>query len=128
MRTIYAKVLTWSLLTLVVCLAGFVGTSNMIARDGRRYTVRPEKIRMLDERESDAGAGSGVVREVAYLGPITRYLVELDGGETLVVVRQNLQTSAAEALAQRGRRVRLSWRPEDLSELDSTTQTEEQKA
>ena len=109
-------------------VAGFVGTSNVIERNGRRYTVRPEKIRLLDEGEQDAAAVPGVVREVAYLGAITRYQVELDGGETLVVVRQNLQTSAAEALAQRGRRVRLSWRNEDLSELDSTPQREEQMA
>jgi putative spermidine/putrescine transport system ATP-binding protein len=109
-------------------VAGFVGTSNVIARDGRRYTVRPEKIRLLDDGAPDAGAVSGVVREVAYLGAITRYLVELDRGETLVVVRQNLNTSAADALGQRGRRVRLSWRSEDLSELDTTPRTEEQKA
>ncbi len=32
MRTIYAKVLTWFLLTLVVCLAGFVGTSIYLWR------------------------------------------------------------------------------------------------
>src|SRR6478609_9059037 len=28
-------------------VAGFVGTSNVMERDGRRYTVRPEKIRVL---------------------------------------------------------------------------------
>ena len=32
MRTIYAKILTWFLLTLVVCLAGFVGTSVYLSR------------------------------------------------------------------------------------------------
>jgi putative spermidine/putrescine transport system ATP-binding protein len=106
-------------------VAGFVGTSNVIERDGRRCTVRPEKIRMLEEGAQDAGTVPGVVREVSYLGPTTRYLVELGGGETLVVVRQNLDTSAAEVLQQRGRRVRLSWRSEDLKELDSTPQSEE---
>ena len=106
-------------------VAGFVGTSNVIERDGRRCTVRPEKIRMLEEGAQDAGAVPGVVREVSYLGPTTRYLVELGGGETLVVVRQNLDTSAAEVLQQRGRRVRLSWRSEDLKELDSIPQSEE---
>jgi putative spermidine/putrescine transport system ATP-binding protein len=104
-------------------VAGFVGTSNVIERDGRSYTVRPEKIRMLGEGESDAGdagdvSAAGIVREVAYLGSVTRYSVELDGGATLVVVRQNLETSAAQALQQRGRRVRLAWRGRDASELD----------
>ena len=44
------------------------------------------------------------MREVAYLGSVTRYVVELDDGETLVVVGQNLDTSAAQALRERGPR------------------------
>jgi putative spermidine/putrescine transport system ATP-binding protein len=99
-------------------VAGFVGTSNLIERDGLRYTVRPEKIRLLGDHEADATDAAGIVREVSYLGPVTRYVVELDSGETLVVVRQNLDMSAAMALQQRGRRVRLAWRREDESELD----------
>ena len=108
-------------------VAGFVGTSNVIERDGRRYTVRPEKIRMLDDGEQDANAVGGVVREVAYLGAVTRYEVELDSGEKLVVVRQNLDTSAEQALREGGRRVRLVWRPEDQSALDAN-RPEETKA
>ena len=102
-------------------VAGFVGTSNIIERDGRRSTIRPEKIRLLlDGAVPPPGASSeeGLVREVVYLGSVTRYLVELDRGETLVVVRQNLETSAEEALAERGRRVRVAWRPQDASALD----------
>jgi putative spermidine/putrescine transport system ATP-binding protein len=99
-------------------VAGFVGTSNVIERNGRSYTVRPEKIRLLADGEGDGSAAAGIVRDVAYLGSVTRYLVDLDGGETLVVVRQNLDMSAAQALQQRGRRVRLAWRQEDASELD----------
>jgi putative spermidine/putrescine transport system ATP-binding protein len=105
-------------------VAGFVGTSNVIEREGRRYTVRPEKIRLLDDGEQHPDAVTGVVREVAYLGAITRYEVELDGGERLVVVRQNLDTSAEQALSERGRRVRLGWRPEDLSALQTTRREE----
>jgi putative spermidine/putrescine transport system ATP-binding protein len=99
-------------------VAGFVGTSNLIQRDGRTYTVRPEKIRLLGEAEADAADAAGIVREVAYLGSVTRYVVELESGETLVVVRQNLDMSASSAMQQRGRRVRLAWRNEDESELD----------
>jgi putative spermidine/putrescine transport system ATP-binding protein len=106
-------------------VAGFVGTSNIVIRDGRRYTVRPEKIRLLAEHEGDSTAAAGIVRDVAYLGSVTRYVVELDGGQMLVVLRQNLDTSAAMALAQRDRRVRLAWRSEDASELD--TKQEEAK-
>src|SRR5262249_42630319 len=33
-------------------VAGFVGVSNVLERDGRRFTVRPEKIRILAGGES----------------------------------------------------------------------------
>src|SRR5207302_3214009 len=46
-------------------VAGFVGTSNLIERGGRNFTVRPEKLRMLDH--SEHATAEGVVREVAYL-------------------------------------------------------------
>jgi hypothetical protein len=40
---------------------------------------------------------------------VTRYIVELDGGGTLVVLQQNLATSSMEALQVRGKAVRLVW-------------------
>ena len=49
---------------------------------------------------------------------VTRYHVELDRGGTLMVIRQNLETSSADALEARGRRVRLEWRPEHMFEID----------
>jgi hypothetical protein len=48
--------------------------------------------------------------------------VELNRGETLVVVRQNLETSAEEVMAERGRQVRLAWRSQDAAALGSTQQ------
>ena len=39
-----------------------------------------------------------MVREVVYVGMVTRYLVDLDSGGELVVVRQNLETSSQQAL------------------------------
>ena len=100
-------------------VAGFVGVSNVLERGGRRITIRPEKIRMADD---GAGEGeSGVVREVVYVGMVTRYVVDLDTGGELVVVRQNLETSSQEALAEQGKRVRLSWRPEHTYEIKEGT-------
>jgi putative spermidine/putrescine transport system ATP-binding protein len=49
------------------------------------------------------------VREVVYLGAITRYIVQLDSGSELVVMQQNLTTSSMEALQVRGNSVRLVW-------------------
>jgi putative spermidine/putrescine transport system ATP-binding protein len=94
-------------------VAGFVGVSNLLERGGRRFTVRPEKVRMIEDGD-DAGlhAEEGRIRDVAYAGMVTRYLVDLDAGGELQVVRQNLETTSAEALEQRGRRVRIGWREE----------------
>jgi len=89
-------------------VAGFVGVSNVLERDGRKFTIRPEKIHM-----SESGGGEpGMVRDVVYVGMVTRYIVDLDRGGELVVVQQNLETSSQQALEAQGRRVRLSWRPE----------------
>jgi putative spermidine/putrescine transport system ATP-binding protein len=94
-------------------VAGFVGVSNIVEREGKRITIRPEKIRM-----SEGGDGEpGTIREVVYVGMVTRYVVDLDAGGELVVVRQNLETSSQEALAEQGKRVRLSWRPEHTYEI-----------
>jgi putative spermidine/putrescine transport system ATP-binding protein len=94
-------------------VAGFVGVSNVIERNGRRITIRPEKISM-----SEDGAGEpGVVREVVYVGMVTRYVVDLDSGGQLVVVRQNLETSSEDVAEARGKQVRLAWRPEHTYEL-----------
>jgi putative spermidine/putrescine transport system ATP-binding protein len=105
-------------------VAGFVGSSNTVVRGGRTYMVRPEKIRMLEDGEEDAAAIRGVVREVVYLGSVTRYVVETDHGETLMVLRQNLDTSAEQAQAERGRSVRVSWRSEHASVLDTGQEKE----
>jgi putative spermidine/putrescine transport system ATP-binding protein len=98
-------------------VAGFVGTSNILVRDGRRVTVRPERIRMLDE----ADGAPGTVAEVVYLGAVTRYVVDLDEGGTLVALRQNADTTAAEVLAARGRRVGLAWDPQHAMTLEEET-------
>jgi putative spermidine/putrescine transport system ATP-binding protein len=109
-------------------VAGFVGVSNVLERDGRRFTVRPEKIRLLGENEEPA-AGSvserGRVSEVVYVGMVTRYVVELEDGGVLSVVRQNLETTSADVVEARGRPVRLEWRPEHTYEIDPGGETEE---
>ena len=92
-------------------VAGFIGISNVLQRDGVRFVVRPEKIRMLAEGES-APAGMSVepgqVEEVIYVGMSTRYMVRLDRGERLVAVRQNMD-ALGDAHKFEGRPVRLAW-------------------
>ena len=114
-------------------VAGFVGTSNLLTGDVARevlgrpgtYTIRPEKIRLADAEATagpDETAAAGRIRGVVYLGPDTRYIVELDAGARLVVTEQNLETSSTEALAQEGKAVRLVWkRQHELPVADGGT-------
>jgi putative spermidine/putrescine transport system ATP-binding protein len=87
-------------------VAGFVGTSNILERDGRRISVRPERIAL------DGSGDPGTIADVVFVGAFTRYLVDTDGGEQLTVVRQNDGSSLA-----RGARVHVGWRDEDTFEL-----------
>jgi putative spermidine/putrescine transport system ATP-binding protein len=125
-------------------VAGFVGVSNVlegdialrIAGDPAAFTIRPEKIEMT-ELEREVGpedcTATGHVRDVVYLGAVTRYIVALDGGGELVVMQQNLSTSSMEALEVKGNAVRLVWRrkhnrPVEVpaGALEVTNQEEEQ--
>ena len=91
-------------------VAGFIGTSNILERGGRTFTVRPEKIRLLP---FEAGEGEpGTVHATAYLGPSTKFVVTLDEGGELTVVQQNLETRSEDIDRMEGRRVRLQWRPD----------------
>jgi putative spermidine/putrescine transport system ATP-binding protein len=101
-------------------VAGFIGVSNVlegataerITGSAHAFTVRPEKIAIVPmDGEVDASrcTATGHVREVVYLGAVTRYIVELDAGGELVVMQQNLTTSSMEALQVKGTSVRLRW-------------------
>ena len=113
-------------------VAGFVGVSNVlegtvaaeIAGDPHPFTIRPEKISMKEPGDAvghEDCTATGHVREVVYLGAITRYVVKLDGGGSLVVMEQNLSTSSMEALQVRGKPVRLVWRRSNNRPVDAPT-------
>jgi len=89
-------------------VAGFVGTSNILERGGRRFSVRPERIAVNGSGEP------GTVADVVFVGSFVRYLVDTDAGERLTVVRQN---DHALGDVQPGSRIQLSWRPEDAYEI-----------
>jgi putative spermidine/putrescine transport system ATP-binding protein len=101
-------------------VAGFVGVSNVLSGETARaitgsdtaVTVRPEKIRLAEPDAPVKGNecfATGQVRDVVYLGALTRYIVLLDVGGELVVIQQNLEVSSMEALQVRGRAVKLIW-------------------
>jgi putative spermidine/putrescine transport system ATP-binding protein len=102
-------------------VAGFVGVSNILERNGRRMTVRPEKITILEDGESPEPGSrveQGSVRDVQYVGPVTRFYVTLEQGGELQVLAQNLDEGSSEVLEIRGRRARVAWRPEQESVIE----------
>jgi putative spermidine/putrescine transport system ATP-binding protein len=61
-----------------------------------------------------------------YLGMVTRYVIELDAGGTLIAVSQNRETAAADALEARGRHVSVGWRDDQtfaIAESSAVAQT-----
>jgi putative spermidine/putrescine transport system ATP-binding protein len=107
-------------------VAGFVGVSNVIERDGKRLTIRPEKIQLLDPAAPAGGLHSerGRVVEVAYAGMVSRYTVALDAGGTLQLVRQNVEAASAGAPPEQ-QQVLVGWRPEHATAIRGRSTNEE---
>ena len=97
-------------------VAGFVGISNLISGKAAEeiigkagtFTVRPEKIQ-LGKMTGQVRSAEGTIKEVEYLGPSTRFLVELDAGVTLMALRQNTHETSLEVEALRNSRTTLCW-------------------
>jgi len=87
-------------------VAGFVGTSNILERGGKRFSVRPERIQL------DGTGDPATIADVVFVGSFTRYLVDTERGERLTVVRQNDGTTL-----EPGSRVHVAWRDEDVVEI-----------
>ncbi|HEX6490518.1 MAG TPA: TOBE domain-containing protein [Gaiellaceae bacterium] len=121
-------------------VAGFLGISNLLAgsvagpdlvrlKDGTEVRVRsgslngrtgsvsvgirPEKIRPDDQ---DPNTLSGIVKERAYIGVSTQYIVETQNGDITVVVLNDRPGTVA---LDPGNRLTLSWDPEATFVVDS---------
>jgi putative spermidine/putrescine transport system ATP-binding protein len=106
-------------------VAGFVGISNVLDREGRRFTIRPEKIRLLGEAEQPVQGEHterGTIRDVVYAGMVTRYVVVLEQGGEIVVVRQN--TAGPFSPEDRGRPAAVAWDPAHTFEIKDTRREE----
>jgi putative spermidine/putrescine transport system ATP-binding protein len=101
-------------------VAGFVGVSNLIERDGRRYAVRPERVQLIEPtgaRINGAVTEPGTITDVTYVGMVTRYAVTLDSGRSLTAVSANTSTATATSLQQHGRKVLACWMPDQMYEI-----------
>jgi putative spermidine/putrescine transport system ATP-binding protein len=87
-------------------VAGFVGTSNILERGGRRFSVRPERIELNGHGEP------ATVADIVFVGAFTRILVDTEAGERLTIVKQN-DVSGLEP----GAHVHVSWQDADAYEI-----------
>jgi putative spermidine/putrescine transport system ATP-binding protein len=88
-------------------VAGFVGTSNILERNGKRFSVRPERIAI------NGSGDPATVADTVFVGSFIRYLVDTEAGERLTVVQQDTGQPAV----QPGTRVHVSWKPDDAYEI-----------
>ena len=109
-------------------VAGFVGVSNLLERDGSRFTIRPEKIQLVDPGAAANGLRTerGRIAGTAYAGMVTRYTVALDAGGELQLVRQNVEGRSPDAASEQGREVIVGWRPEHTVAVRDSSTTEEE--
>ena len=110
-------------------VAGFVGVSNLLERDGARFTIRPEKVQLLDDAAPSNGLRTerGRIADIAYAGMVTRYTVALEQGGELQLIRQNVEsTSPGEWSAEQGRDVTVGWRPDQTVAIRGGSTTEEE--
>jgi putative spermidine/putrescine transport system ATP-binding protein len=97
-------------------VAGFVGTSNILERGGRRFSVRPERIELNGHGEP------ATVADVVFVGAFTRILVDTEAGERLTIVKQNDSTGL-----EPGARVHVSWHDADAYEIQPPEQQLQQE-
>jgi putative spermidine/putrescine transport system ATP-binding protein len=93
-----------------------LGDGDSVTADGHAaagataiVTIRPERIAIRAGAAGGECHARGVVRESLYAGPTSRFVVELDGGGELMVVRQNADTGFEDAESLRGQPVVLVW-------------------
>jgi putative spermidine/putrescine transport system ATP-binding protein len=109
-------------------VASFVGTSNVIETPQGRAVLRPEKIELSSGAVPEGRLGdSGRIVDVAYLGMITRFTIELKSGRNMTAVRQNRSAGAAGARGEDffpGSEVTISWDLVDAFPIATPSATE----
>jgi spermidine/putrescine transport system ATP-binding protein len=82
--------------------------ANLAVGNDVEAAVRPEKIHLSTDPARGENAFTGVVIDHAFLGPATKYFVQLDSGKEVIVLRQN-HGAPGDRLLRPGERVTLSW-------------------
>ncbi|MFC5125483.1 ABC transporter ATP-binding protein [Pseudoclavibacter helvolus] len=107
-------------------VAGFLGVSNLLEADAARsatgidglVSIRPERITLhaIDEAVSPGLHGAvGVIEEVVYTGPSTRFIIRTDTDVRLISEMHNTETSTTGRGFARGSTVRVTWHEEHVA-------------
>ena len=103
------------------------GVSNVLERDGKRFTVRPEKIRLLGDGEARDGLHTerGRIGDVAYAGMITRYIGRAGRGRRAPGrYAEPRDRRRPRTLETHGRETEVGWRPEHTVAVSETAPEE----
>jgi putative spermidine/putrescine transport system ATP-binding protein len=103
-------------------VAGFIGTSNVIIRNGRMQSIRPERVQLLPASSSpptDVIVEPGTVTDVVFLGMVSKFFVKLNCGDELVAVQTNDGASTTLPPATIGDAILVFWRSADAFDLQT---------
>lgn len=78
--------------------------------------IRPEKIRLIDQPTGAENEVQGVIKEIAYLGDVSIYHVDLPTGKRIQFTQPNIQALAEQPLTWE-QSVTLSWLPNSCGVL-----------
>lgn len=92
--------------------ASFLGKSNFLRRDGRLFSIRPERIDLLGE---GAGRVAGQVQSLSYFGPLLKYRIRTSEHGVLEVDADAWRGGAA---LPEGTQVGLDWKDEAAVPLE----------
>jgi putative spermidine/putrescine transport system ATP-binding protein len=106
-------------------VAGFVGSSNMFSSETagklfgitNAFSLRPEKI-SIDSSNPTERSISGRISDIEYLGPMTRYVVDVPDSQ-IIVLEQNENDRFSDVSSRKGSEVKLSWRYESEQLLEN---------
>ena len=102
-------------------VAGFVGTSSLVERDGKMLVLRPEKVRLATAgatfEDQSLRAEPGVLEDIVFLGMVTKYVVRLDDGTKIESVTSNVDGRSTQFSDLRGEKVLVAWDPDTVSAL-----------
>ena len=91
-------------------VAGFIGETNFIEREGRTIAIRPEDVRVGRNAEGKGQSGlRGRVLTTMVIGPAVQSIVRLEDGQEVLVREQRRRGDDGASSLLEGEQVQVSW-------------------